>query len=193
MKKFIAIISLLLISLTSYAQSAFQQGDVLVSVGTSFIFYRNLENGNFSRAGTIIPAVAYAEYAINDILGLGMYGAFTSRKFKNVVSIQTIEDDFVFRTYYYNLGLRATLHLTPTLEEFTGSHLHSDRVDYYLAGLAGFEWKKYEDNQLETERTFTPGVAAGVRYYFSPTWGLFGEVGLGITGIATIGITGRFY
>lgn len=192
MKKLFTVLILFITIGSAFSQPSFQKGDVLVSAGTAFIFYRNLENADTYRAGVTVPAIVNAELALNNIISMGPYAAFTHRKFKNIQSIQNAEDDFVYNTYFYNVGLRTTLHIGPSLERLTGAFLHTDEVDYYITTLVGYELRTYEKELYPNKEELTAGLNAGFRYYFSPVWGLFGEVGLGVVGVATVGITGRF-
>lgn len=134
-------------------------------------------NGN----GNIAFPTLYVKYehGLLDELGLGGYVAATGSRYKY--------GKYVDRSTYINLAVLAYYHFNKLIPV--------RNLDVYAGAGVGVRHRIYHDGSAErtsgkSDPIFTG--KAGARYYFTPKFGVYGEVGYDGMSDVNLGITFRF-
>lgn len=198
-------ISLLTLSIAILASSAafsqaFEQGKSYVSLSYGYEIF-NITNilGDFAAAnGADVKTKKFGpmslkyEYAISDKIGIGASFGYTN------TSINGSYDSTDNKTYTYKIATNKI-----TAKARLNWHLADhDKLDPYIG--FGFGYKSFSGSSTSSD----PNVADeknvnlallpvsfeatfGIRYLFTPSFGAFGELGIG-HGVAHIGLVGKF-
>jgi len=172
---------------SSYAQDFVKGGNyVTVGYGLDPWGHRGLGAGNAwgtYKKSTIGPIVATYERGITDVLGIGRIGVgggvgqtFYTEKYN--WNIGGVED--VYRTSRLSISVRGTYHFefdVPKMDVYAGVggglYIFTDTDKEYNAITASY---------ATTKKSRLGGgyhVFAGIRYYFTPVFGVFAEAGHG--------------
>jgi hypothetical protein len=176
----------ILVANLSQAQ-AYKQGDNLLSAGISLGGYNYGLGYVGGRSIGMIPLSASFERGINDKFSVGAYAGYASWNYGS--------GGYKWGWSYTSVGARGSFHYLPWLNETLDLSLDEDKLDFYVAALAGLEfqrptgeWSGY--NYVNATRFFV-GPVLGFRYMFKPTLGAFFEAGRGALGYGTFGLTFR--
>lgn len=171
--RFLAVVTLLLISFSSYNASAqeIQKGDFILSPGLGF---------GYVYAGGVTISVN-GEYAFTDEISGGGYLAYT--RWDHSWSGPDVNYSFI------DFGVRASYHFAKLLR------VTNKQFDPYAGAMLGavISDNDYNGNGYydEYDGGVRGGLYAGARYYFQPNIGVYGEVGWALSPI-TIGVTFKF-
>lgn len=147
----------------SQAQAQFQKGDLLLNAGLGFGYYY---------AGGVSLNLN-GEYSITDELGIGPYFAFTKYDYHYV----GYKYDYTFMDF----GVRASYHFSKLLK------INVEQLDIYGGGFLGFVVGNYDydgpgnDYDDPYDGGIRAGIHAGARYFFSPKFAAYGELGYGLS------------
>jgi len=177
--------SLLFISESSKAQ-AYKKGDVLLSAGASFGYLGYRFGGYGSRIGFSVPVTANLEIGVHELISVGPYIGFHSSRYGNSNDRYSVLNT--------SIGARASVHLTSLLNKSFEAKIDADKIDFYVGILAGYALFRSDYLGTGVPKYDRAGIARsgvflGGRYYLSNNLGLFGEVGYGVFGLGTFGIT----
>jgi len=193
-KKGILVILFIFSFILSQAQDSFIKRDLLVN-GSLYLFnYKNPRYAFSERAGRSVPFSLSAEYGISQYVSVGIVAGYYLKRFRYTANTSEPSDDIFFNSKYFVPGLKASLHLTPLLENKFNTELQSEDLDLYVSALLGYEFNSItRDNVPAIEKSrLAPGLVVGARYYLTERWAVFGEVGPGIFGFGSMGVTARF-
>ncbi len=180
MKKSIAILGLCLAMFYTqkgFSQVQYEKGDALLNAGLGLGYYY---------AGGI-PVLASLELAVTDAISVGPYVGFTawSQNFSG------FGYSWKYSYVFIDFGARGSYHFSKHLE------LNTDKLDLYGGAFLGYvvTSQTYDGPNTVTQTNnygsgLRGGIFAGVRYYFSPKFGVNGEVGYGIVPLLA-GVTFR--
>lgn len=196
MQKLIILFLIFLYPAFSKAQLAFQRKDLFISLGASGVDYRYNRLLNSEKAGKSLPVFISTEYGINNRFSLGPFGGYYFRKYRHIGNFSTdTTDEFVYKSHYTVLGVRGTFHFTEALEKKFDTYLYSEDLDLYVSLLLGYEFNGFtrmNGISIKDESKPVVGVVVGARYFLNYRIALFGEIGPGIFGLASVGLTARF-
>lgn len=181
MKILIQLSALVLISFISIdtvkAQTPFSTDSHVLHGGLGLRSYGGNFGLNTSVSSLPILTVSY-DQGIFDNLGIGNLGVGggIGMKFYSANSLNT-NWTRIF------LGARGTYHF---------DFVNSDDFDFYVGAVAGFyfETTNNSDNFNTTSGTFG-GPMAGINYWITPTFGIYGEAGFGF-GFLNGGVSYQF-
>jgi hypothetical protein len=197
MRKITFILIIILASFTAKAQNAFQKKDLFVSLGLSGGNYRDMDFNSSERAGRSFPIFLSGEYGVNNTISVGPYVGYYFWKYRYVgnVAVDT-NDQFMFKSHHTVVGLRGTYHMTPALEKLFKADMASEDLDIYITGLVGYELNSLtrtnNSEDMQGESKPVAGIVIGARYFLNYRFALFGELGPGTMGLASLGVTARF-
>lgn len=161
MKKlsFFFVAFLTTLSSVIYGQKAFQDGNNYINAGVGF-------------AGIVWKGVSYGasyEHGFSDQFGGGAHLAYSEYK-KGGYTYKALE-----------FGVKGSYHFKAT-----------DNVDPYAGAELGYISISHTgNNENSSPHSYTPvgiGLYGGVRYYFSPTVGVYGELHLSTFSIVGLGV-----
>jgi hypothetical protein len=181
-KLFITLGIALFFSLSQFDASAqlMKKGQLLIDAGLGF-GYVNASTA-YNGAGLPIGITGNVEYAIFDEISIGGYLAFTHGNY----DYYYYNNGNVYRKGGYNafdIGARGSFHFGKLMR------LSEKRFDPYAGALLGFSNRS--GNQGNYDDTWVrPGIFAGARWFFSPGFGAYAEVGYAVHPL-TIGLTFR--
>jgi hypothetical protein len=192
MKRTLTFLSaLMLICLLSFnAQAQYAKGDITASAGISLGL---IGYGGYGFAGTasgFLPVTANVEYSITDAFAIGAYAGYYGRTYKY--------SSYKNRWAITSFGARGTYHATPLINDLLDANVPAEKWDLYGTVLLGYEVYSYTwgDRTVNIDGynsgRFILGPVIGARYFFSPKFGAFLELGRGAYGAASIGISGKF-
>lgn len=178
--RFLAVVTLLLISFSSYNASAqeIQKGQFLLSPSLGFGYYYA------GSGGASVTIGINGEYAFTDEISGGGYLAYTRWDYDYGSS----------HDYNYNFidfGARASYHFAKLLR------VSNKKFDPYAGAFLGYVASSYDYDgpanayDDDYDGGIRSGIYAGARYFFQPNIGVFGEVSIGLTPISG-GVTFRF-
>jgi hypothetical protein len=196
MKKTITLLcSMVLACLLSFnAKAQYSKGDVTASVGFSLGVRGAYGHGyGFSdNYSGFLPVTANLEYNVSDVFAIGAYGGYYGRSYR--YSNYNYKDRFSITTF----GARGTFHGTGLINKALDVNIPEQKWDLYGTLLLGYETYRvtWGDDRFRQEGYsaggFVPGLVFGTRYFFTPKFGAFLELGRGTYGAASIGISGKF-
>jgi len=168
MKKTVQILFAALMVFSVYSASAqvkYGKGDVLLNVGIGAGYYY---------AGGV-SGIASAEFFVNDAISVGPYLGITSYNYD-----YNFGNNYKYKYTFIDFGGRASYHFSKHL------NLNTDKLDLYGGALLGFVASSYSGTKVNGyndpyDGSVRGGVFAGARYFFTPVFGVNGEVGIGIT------------
>ena len=192
MRKTVFFVSFLCVSFlatqVSAQTSSFKNGDNVIGLGLglgSSYYYSGLFNDNYSRTPTFI---AMYEHCIigkvfNDQSSIGVGGMFGyfSETWKN--SYYKEGWSHKYQNFYF--GARGAFH-----------YAFVNNLDTYAGFVLGYQQinHKYANDYSSTESSnsgLRHDLFAGARYYFNSNFGVFGELGYGISYLR-LGLAIRF-
>jgi len=157
-------------TLSSFGQ-AYEQGDKLLNIGVGL-------GSQFMASGAkgTPPVGLSLEFGVSDKISVGAYGGYDGAK------VETGMGDWKYNyiivggrgSYHFDFGVE---NLDPYAGVMLGYNIASVNTDTNLptASAGGFIW----------------GAHAGARYFFSPKFGAFAEVGYGIAWL-NVGVALKF-
>jgi hypothetical protein len=199
-KTFAFLFTLAVACLSSFsAQAQYAKGDITANAGISLgvigygAYSYNYYGGGYRGS---IPLSASVEYSINDQFALGGYLGYYGRSYKYTWNGDNYRDRWSITSF----GVRGSYHATPLLNDLLGASMDEEKWDIYASVLLGYEvwsWSYgYEGSGFNRSNTGSGnldfGTIVGARYFFSPKFGAFAELGRGSYGLLTLGVTGKF-
>lgn len=187
MKKILLTLTITLVTLSSFAQD-FEKGDNFITLGFGVDPYGGYKSNNIftgaAKKTAVGPIILMYERGVTDILGIGRIGAgggiaqsFYTRSWSS--SNYTYKES-QSRT---SIIFRAAYHF-----EF-----NVDKMDVYagVGGAAHFYSETYKtDDPFGTYVAKTGShlggghyVFGGIRYYFTPSFGVYAEAGHGVSAL----------
>ncbi len=202
MKKLISIqvviLAILLVGFTNNAsaqgQKAFEKGDVSLNMGISFgLIGYGYGYGNRSFP---VPLSANLEFGINEYIGVGGYVGYLGVNYENTFSSY----NYKYSLKTFSFGVQGVFHGSTFLNEALSMDIDDKKVDYYAKLLLGIETTSWKFQGSSIYDTYSPknssravfGPALGVRYLFSPNFGVYVEGGRGAFGWFTLGASLKF-
>lgn len=198
-------------------EKAFKEGGINVTMGYGFPnMYKSIYKAIFTNNGVansdytydvkgIGPAFLKVEYGLSKLIGLGAVIGYsdvsvieteTYQSYNYVTSTyNTYHDKYIYKYTSLSVGARLNFHFA------TGT-----KLDPYAGIGAGYSRKEHKmsfstDNPNQgtpTPITFNGyfpvyfGITAGLRYYFTPNIGLYGEVGFDKWSVIQGGLAVKF-
>lgn len=186
MKKVLFVLAAIVsFAFAAQAQSEFNKGQLVGNLGIGLGTYTS---GNYS----FPPLSVSADYGIVDGLlegkasiGLGGYLGYYGYK-------TVIWNDFGHRFSNVTLAARGTFHYTfvPKLDTYAGLMLGYNIATHSYYGNGTLSGELNSGTNVANSGVF-PALFLGARYFFTPKFGAFAEVGYGISALE-LGITCRF-
>lgn len=154
----ILFIAIFTVGLVSAQSPVFQKGDHTINIGTG-VALRGLPIEFGYTAGIVdnlfrVPGLT---------LGVGGYIGYS---FWNPQMPHLIPA--AYKGWSTLLGARAEVHYSVVRN-----------LDFFGGPMVGFQFTSWE-NQSNMNFIFTPGVYAGVKYFFTPNFGVYASAGYGI-------------
>jgi hypothetical protein len=176
MKKIVLLAILAMtISLSSRAQANYDKGNFILSAGFGF--------GYYYAGGTSFQI--NGEYFFTDKLSIGPYLGFTRYTYRYRNPFVNYNYDYTF----VDFGARGSYHFS----ELFG--ITNENLDIYGGASLGFVVSNYDgpgdgfDDPYGS--TVRGGIHAGARYFFTPKFAAYGELGVGYAPLA-LGVTFKF-
>ncbi len=174
------------------------------SYGSAFYYYNNYSSGM-----TMPPLTANFQHGINDYISVGLaagrYGRYY--KWENPIYSTTLIEKYKSTYSYTFFGVVGEFHYSKLFDEIFQVN-SSEKGDLYVGLIAGAfisSWKEknlvydynyttgnYEQRVSEAKYSSTAGLFrsyVGGRYYFTPNFAGFMELGYSGFGYLTLGIT----
>ena len=185
-------------------EKAFKEGSIAVTVGYGFPdIYKSYVKGivnNFQGNGAVYsvkgigPAFLKAEYGLSKLIGLGAVIAYHNISVSETYTYQDSYYNSVSGTWEYGTYEDVEKLTYTSLSAAVRINFHfgtGKRLDPYAGVAAGYSQKQYKftystnnPNGLSYVPQTYEGVfpvyfamSAGLRYYFTPNIGIYGEVG----------------
>ncbi|MDO1445220.1 hypothetical protein Q0590_03105 [Rhodocytophaga aerolata] len=179
----------LMIFFAQSAKAQYEKGDILINPGISIGGYGYYNYGLYSNSGGFLPLTINAEYSINDMFSVGGYAGYYSRTYK-------YSNDYKDRWTALSIGARGTLHASGLLNDQLDLNINEEKLDIYASLLLGFEtysWKVDEkwggSNYYNNGSRVFPGLTFGARYFFTPKFGGYLELGRNAFGYLNLGVS----
>ncbi|MES2733675.1 MAG: hypothetical protein V4714_18160 [Bacteroidota bacterium] len=164
--------------------SGFEKGDVLLSPGISF---GELGYGGLSGTSSGLLALsASLEFSINDKFAVGPYVGFSAGRY--AYAYGTYKD---YSRTSIGFGGKFTFHATGVFNDAFGWSI-PEKVDLFSSAYLGLRTVNYTNAYRGNELYPTLGVTVGGRYFFTPNIGAFVELGYGVFGVASTGLSFKF-
>lgn len=177
-KLLITLVFALCFSLTQFETSAqmMKKGNLMINVGLGFGYVNTTTlNGH---KGLPVGVTGNVEYSIFDEISIGGYLAFTRGSY--YYRYNQYNGDYHYTAF--DIGARGSFHFAKLMR------LSNKKFDPYAGALLGFTNRSVDQGDGDT--WVRPGVFAGARYFFSPSFGAYAEVGYAVHPV-TLGITFR--
>jgi len=194
MKNSIAI--LIVLCCTLFTQQAFAQnvtkeevefkkGDIEFALGVGLIpTFRSK-----AAKTKVLPLNFNMNYRVSQNFSLGTYLGYSSTNWQPEPVADEVPEDYL-NTEYFVTGLRAE------------GHFNRERVDFYGGGMFGYTISKIDTNvDIENESVdgimveeggkFTYSGYVGLKYMMTKHFGIYGEIGYGVS-LISFGITSKF-
>lgn len=174
------LVVFMLLSVTTSAQSEnpFKKNSQVGQLGIGFGM------AGISGTSSMPPISAGFQYGIEDKISVGGVLAYASSTY----DWGYFGDDWSWKYTYFLIGARGEYHFLETVKNLDG--YAGLTVGYNIVSVttpAGYHGFGYEASG--SYAVF--GIHGGARYFFSPNFAVFGEVGYGL-GIFTAGIAYKF-
>ncbi|HAA16930.1 MAG TPA: hypothetical protein DCE41_36540 [Cytophagales bacterium] len=189
-KALLSVLAMAAIIIPSYGQvpvsEVFQVGDILVSAGVGIPSRYSTPLG--ASESVSIPTIIHAEFGIQEWFSVGPVIGLTAFP----VTVQNVD----YSSQIIHLGARASFHATSLIDEATDGEFGLDGIDVYGVFMPGLVLFNVINN--DTDPRVLPalrarvGLGAGVRYYLTPSIGVFVEGVAGFQSFATGGVTFKF-
>ena len=181
--RFLAVVTLLLISFSSYNASAqeIKKGQFLLSPFLGLGYY-------YAGSGLAATIGVTGEKAFTQEISGGVYLAYTPRTH----DYGSLRNEYDYTCNFIVFGVRASYHCANLLR------VSNKKFDPYAGAFLGYVASSYDYDgpgnsgyRDDYDSDIRPGIYAGARYFFQPNIGVFGEVSIGLTPISG-GVTFRF-
>ena len=172
MKKLLLLSSFICFFAVS-AQAQYDKGDFILNAGLGF--------GYYYAGGTTLQISG--EYFATDKFSIGGYFGYTAWNYGYFGS--------KYKYNFIDFGARGSYHFS----ELIG--VTNENLDIYGGGFLGYLVSSYSGpngtffNDDVYDGGLRVGIHAGARYFFSPKFGVYGELGVGYTPIS-LGATFKF-
>ncbi|MCO5231762.1 MAG: hypothetical protein M9958_11485 [Chitinophagales bacterium] len=166
MKK-ILLSALLLMSMVPFVKGqAIEKGNFIIQPSLNLGGY-----GAYS-SGFGIGATLNAEYAVHNYVSVGGFAGFSTNSSSNI------------NFYRIGFGARGVFHFWQLIDDKVSKDLKADKIDFYVPlhlGYNLYRWSGYKDypgwTKPSSSGQFRVGSGIGLRYYFTPKFGIALEVG----------------
>lgn len=155
-------------SYQAIGQSKFEKGSIIINPGIGLGYW-------YGGSGFAAGFSANVEFScILDDIAIGPYFAITRRSYDYAVG----NDDYTYT--FIDFGARGTYHFGRLLK------VKNENFDPYAGVFVGFVATSdnaddiYGDYYNDYGGRAQGGIYAGARYFFNETFGVFGEVGVGM-------------
>jgi hypothetical protein len=171
MKKLLLLASFICLFAVS-SQAQYQKGDFILSAGVGL--------GYYYAGGTTLQL--NGEYFVMDKLSIGGYFGYTTWNYG------FFGDDYKYN--FIDFGVRGSYHFS----ELFG--INNENLDIYGGAQLGYLVSSFSGPGGTTFNDVygggvRGGIHAGARYFFTPKFGAYGELGVGFTPLA-LGVTFKF-
>ncbi len=146
-----------------------------------------------SRSMRLPPSSAYLEIGVSNNITAGPFAGYAKWDYE----FTGFETPFNYSWSFINTGVRASFHITGLLSDLFNANINENRVDWYVTGYLGMEYRQYAtqtpgfEDFHSNKFSLIYGPLAGVRYYFGNNLAFYTEAGLGTLGIFTFGLSLR--
>jgi hypothetical protein len=187
MKKKIALIAALFLAITSTTQAqnfAYQQGDNLLNIGTSFGYYDFGFGATWGRRYMLVPPITVAyEKGVHEYFSFGLFAGYSAWNYRNAGENYLLQ--------YFGGGARGSFHFWGLLMDFLDADIENEKLDVYFLGSLGlvFESRTFPNNSGVRLNGSPLLINLGIRYYVKPNLALFIEGGQGFNGFGVFGVT----
>jgi hypothetical protein len=166
----VCLICLTLAQVDSSAQE-FEKGSIVINPGLGLGYYYG--------GGFAVGFAVNAEFSITDEIAVGPYIAFTRWDYAYGAGY-----DYAYT--FIDFGARGSYHFAKLLK------VNNEQFDPYAGAFLGFVSSSYSSDFSNGDDPYDGGVRGGVyagaRWFFTPMFAAFGEVGVGLYPIL-IGVT----
>jgi len=185
MKRIVIVLMCLIVSPTIFSQ-AFEKGSNFITLGFGLDPYEKgfkINDGSGRRNTSLGPIILAYEHGITDLLGIGRIG----------VGGAIAQSFYTSKSYYTNQNYEKKKNSSRTSIAFRAAYHFDfgvDKMDVY-AGIGGAlhvysETEKYDEPGLlyKTKSVRVgggPSVFGGIRYLFTPNFGVYAEAGYDIS------------
>ncbi len=159
--------------------------------GVSFGYYNYGFVG--SRSLSLPPVNAYFEFGLHEYLTGGPFIGFARWNYDHSFAATNVS----YHWNFFNVGARASFHLTGIFNELFDSDVDEKRIDWYVSLMSGLELRYFsttsevfEDEYDDRTKLFF-GPISGIRYYLGDNFALYLEGGRGALGLFTFGVSTR--
>lgn len=186
MKTRILLIAFALMSAMNASYAQYEKGDLAVNAGISFGLI-GYGYGYYSDGRGMPPLSVNVEYSTNNMLAFGPYLGIYTRSYGG--------GDFRFTAMSF--GARGTFHASEFLNDKAGMDINTEKLDIYGTVLLGFErytWKYADhiaDGYYSSGSRVIFGPVLGIKYFFTPAFGVYFEGGRGAFGYGTLGVSAK--
>lgn len=190
MKKQFLLLAFVMLGFTSAAFAQYAKGDVVINGGLSLglIGYNwNL----YAHSSGFLPVTASVEYSLDNRFSVGPYLGYYGKSYKYM---DGYKDKFTALAF----GARGTFHASSFLNEHLNWNINEAKWDLYgslMLGIETYRWKvdgEYQGvNYYSNSTEIDLAPVLGARYYISPAFGTFLELGRGSFGYFTLGASAR--
>lgn len=181
-KVLVVFLTLCGISWSASAQGEdFNKGDMVINAGVGLGTYINHDNDAFNFSMTIPPISASFEYGVADLfdgqggIGVGGYMGYILFKGKDKVAERNN-----FNVGDFFIGPRGLFH-----------YQFVDKLDTYAGLMLGYDIVSFSQENATKGSQFSSAFFIGARYYVTHNFGVFGELGYGISPLQ-LGLTYKF-
>ena len=138
-----------------------------------------------------LPVNVVLNYRVNKAFNLGAYFGYSSTEYNKQGNIKDEPPtDLYQRNDFYLVGLRAE------------GHFNRERVDFYGGAMFGYNFSNIETNiedpkdrpegiEVGESDLFTYSGYVGMKYALTPKFGIYGEIGYGVS-LISLGGSYRF-
>jgi hypothetical protein len=174
----------LFFSLSQFDASAqlMRKGELLINAGLGFGYVNaSADNYYYNRTGLPVGITGNVEYAIFDEISIGGYLAFTHGNY----DYYYVNGNRRAKAGYnaFDIGARGSFHFGKLMR------LREKKFDPYAGALLGISNRSGDVGDYD-HTWVRPGIFAGARWYFSPGFGAYAEVGYAVHPF-TLGLTFR--
>jgi hypothetical protein len=185
MRRFLSfLLPVLFLSVYEASAQSYMKNEVALNAGVGFGVIGYGTNGTYSYS----PPLSFsAEYSVSNHFGVGAYVGYLSRRYT------ATRDYSKFNALSY--GARGTLHFSYFLNELLNLGILEDKLDLYTSVLLGVEDVEWNSGTrpigAKEGKSFRYGAVGGARYFFTENVGAFAEIGRGVHGTFTLGVSTR--
>jgi hypothetical protein len=168
---YLAFLGILLIPHIVWSQNI--KNNLRINTGASSGY--GYPSGLTSTANSGIPTINLSgEYAINNLISVGIYGAYTYTFYKYNDPMVGYKD--VWKGW--DLGVRSNIHLGSWIIKNNKADLYAGVFSGYITRSLVYDRSNiYRDSLSYSINALNIGGLTGIRYYINPRFGLFCEAG----------------